>query len=158
MPSGLDEMGQRTSLTHVLGPLLDFVTVEHDLSHMSEFEIADLVWNLYAATVSRVQGSEAFSSITDSQEHWNDLLVPLLTGRLARESRRQPTSRLPFRSLIACVIGAGGMVIESWFESGRWRGVCSTHQFHLPGCRFCRCLLLWWVLMSANEQGSRPKA
>eukprot|EP00435_Cladocopium_sp_Y103_P042893 s2492_g12.t1 len=118
---GLDVAAQQASVRHLLTPLLDYLLTEHDVSSLSPIAFSDLLWNLFAAAGSRMQGSDNLQLVTGSPEVWYEATVTWIGDKLATNQGHPAPKVYPAWSFIAIAIGCVGLLLESWVASGRGR-------------------------------------
>ncbi len=137
-----DDVGvQQSSIQRCVAPLVEWLEKERDISQLAIRQRADLLWNLYSASVSRTVLADKFPQICSSEDIWNETMTPLFHPVGIAEPlgvRRHWAIR--YADVLLMLAGFGGFMLDQLVVSGRWRFyiiVSSTILFGLGA-------LLWY--------------
>lgn len=155
--SGLSEAEQRNSILHVTAPWLEYLTTEHDISGLTDGEATELLWNLFVATASRMQGGDNMPIFTESADRWHEVMAPRFGGGVEPNMTGQPTAGVlfPYKALLIVVVGIVGLCLESWIASGRDRFYVVAVSSLLIAAGFGYFWIQWQPLPIAQTQVER---
>ena len=113
---------QRAGMVRCLQPLFHWLNGEQDLRDLEAETRSDLIWNLYATSVARTQGSDAFPLVVDNIENWTSVLREMPNQEVAAQqvtvTTQMRTVQWHWRVL---TVGLALLALDSWISSDRWR-------------------------------------
>lgn len=113
---------QRAGMTRCLQPLVTWLEGEADLKDIDLETRSDLLWNLYASSIARTQGAEAFQLVTGSVDNWTSVIREIPAQAVA-EQQLQGAAQTSNRQWHWQVLAAGlaFLALDSWLVSDRLR-------------------------------------
>lgn len=152
VPTGDTLPEQRAAMIRILAPLMSWVTSEPDLAALPLEVKSDLLWNLYAACMSRTRNADALPLVTGNLETWHDVVATLCRAPPADAGpivvTQQPHGMLHW---YLALMGLLLLAVDPWIPSGRWRFYSTTGGTMLFGLSLV-CWYFGWTSL-----GGRPR-
>ncbi len=110
---------QRQGLTRCLRPIWMFINNQDSLRSLNQEVQQDLIWNLFAASVARTAGAEAFPLFTGDVAAWQEVVVEMCNGESFAPPVVQGDRRSNSWSLYTGIVGLSLLALEGWLPDGR---------------------------------------
>lgn len=113
---------QQAGMIRCLQPLATWLDGETDLRDLDLETRSDLFWNLYASSIARTQGAEAFQLVTGNVENWTSVIREIPAQEVV-EQQVQGTTQMINRQWHwrVLTVGLTFLALDSWIVSDRLR-------------------------------------
>lgn len=117
---------QRQGLTRCLRPIWMFISNQEALRRLNQEVQQDLIWNLFAASVARTAGAEAFPLFTGDVAAWQDVVTEMCNAEAFAPQLVQVHRGSNNWSLRIGIVGLVLLALEGWLPDGRSRFYASV--------------------------------
>ena len=113
---------QRAGMIRCLQPLATWLDGETDLRDLDLATRSDLFWNLYASSIARTQGAEAFQLVTGNEDNWTSVIREIPAQEVV-EQQVQGTTQMNNRQWHwrVLTVGLTFLALDPWIVSDRLR-------------------------------------
>ena len=143
---------QRQGLTRCLRPIWMFISNQEALRSLNQDLQQDLIWSLYAASVARTAGADAFPLYTADVTAWQEVVAEMCNAESFNHTSVPVSGRSNSWSLYAGIVGLALLALEGWLPDGRSRFYVSVAGIVLLGLAW----VLWYFGYGQATVATRP--